>query len=74
MSKRVLELRARDCPICLGPLGMHVVLEQMMKSAVQTECNHIFHEVCISDWVQKSNECPMCRAFVADDRFKSISL
>lgn len=30
---------------------------------VVTKCGHIFHDNCITDWINKSRTCPSCRAF-----------
>jgi|SaaInlStandDraft_4_1057021.scaffolds.fasta_scaffold09369_3 hypothetical protein len=41
------------CPICLNKTDENNIHE--------TECGHIFCNKCIFEWVQKTNNCPMCR-------------
>lgn len=47
------------CAICLGNL-----CDTPHKELVQLECNenHVFHSHCLSGWLAKSMQCPMCRA------------
>ena len=33
-----------------------------MKSIVQIPCGHVFHEICVFEWVRKNSTCPVCRA------------
>ena len=41
------------CPICL---------EGINEDALEvTECNHHFHHVCLQQWLERSNDCPLCR-------------
>uniref|UniRef100_A0A1I8AGR1 RING-type domain-containing protein n=1 Tax=Steinernema glaseri TaxID=37863 RepID=A0A1I8AGR1_9BILA len=43
-----------NCSICFGWLDntQHVSV---------TECNHVFHEDCLTRWNQRQRRCPMCR-------------
>mmetsp|Transcript_17541 Transcript_17541/g.24179 ORF Transcript_17541/g.24179 Transcript_17541/m.24179 type:complete len:230 (-) Transcript_17541:16-705(-) len=43
------------CVICLSPyeVGDNIVTTR--------NCSHVFHRECISQWLQKSVECPYCR-------------
>ena len=43
-----------DCPICLQELGY-------VCEIVETQCNHKYHIKCLSKWVKKKMDCPMCR-------------
>ncbi|XP_059635857.1 E3 ubiquitin ligase BIG BROTHER-related-like [Cornus florida] len=43
------------CPICLQGF-----LTGMMVS--MTPCSHSFHRDCLSQWLSKTNSCPMCRS------------
>lgn len=29
--------------------------------AAKTKCKHLYHEECISKWLEKSDTCPWCR-------------
>lgn len=24
-------------------------------------CNHVLHDICLKEWIQKANSCPICR-------------
>ena len=28
---------------------------------IKLECNHIFHKICLSRWIEKNQSCPLCR-------------
>lgn len=30
-------------------------------TAVALDCNHVFCEECISEWLERDKTCPMCR-------------
>jgi len=45
------------CTICLEHFG---VGEEVAWSR-QPSCRHVFHRECITQWLMKSGECPMCR-------------
>ena len=42
-----------DCPICLEQLKN--------KKCIETECEHLFHEECLTASMQIAMKCPMCR-------------
>ena len=42
------------CPICT---------EELKESLVSTKCGHVYHELCLSQWLDNGNSvCPTCRA------------
>ena len=44
----------KSCIICFE--------EYKHKSVVsKLECNHIFHKICLSTWIEKNQSCPLCR-------------
>ena len=45
-----------ECPICTEPLECDL--------RTLTSCSHVFHDVCISEWLNKDLTCPKCRAIV----------
>ena len=45
------------CSICLFDYND---VEQQQE-IVKTKCNHIFHLNCLSNWVNQSKTCPICR-------------
>ncbi|KAH8075571.1 RING finger ubiquitin ligase [Aureococcus anophagefferens] len=45
-----------ECPICMGDVacdGAHHLV---------TPCDHVFHDVCLGQWMDLKTECPVCRA------------
>ena len=46
-----------DCSICLASMDGSEPLFEM-------PCGHVFHERCISTWLQQKSECAMCRQAV----------
>lgn len=54
------------CVICLDCLNSK-------HSIVATDCGHVFHLECLSEWIQKSRTCPECRGtFPGGNQFKKI--
>lgn len=53
----VASQRLPHCAICLERLkvGEDVGLSQNVK------CPHVFHKVCITEWLMANKECPVCR-------------
>ena len=48
--------KGNSCAICLHPLQHHRVCHSN-----NLACQHVFHETCMVTWLQKANECPVCR-------------
>ena len=42
-----------DCSICLKSMYCN--------DLVKTECEHLFHKECLKIWLNKKNNCPLCR-------------
>jgi peroxin-10 len=53
-----VEKVVEDCAIC-----MESFKDNDGKLVAELNCNekHIFHADCIAEWVEKKNECPLCR-------------
>lgn len=43
-----------ECSICIDKFSKS-------SDVIQLECNHIFHEECIKQWLKTSKTCPVCR-------------
>lgn len=52
-----------DCAICLDKLE-----NDEGHGVLRLSCQHCFHMHCISDWQDKSSECPVCRQATPDIR------
>lgn len=51
------QVEQNTCTICLDEL----VAEDDRRSL---SCNHTFHAVCIKEWLERANDCPVCKASV----------
>ena len=45
-----------ECAICMGPIDV------VTGAYMVTPCDHLFHEICLSQWMDLKMECPVCRA------------
>lgn len=48
--------KVKACSICLMDL----------EGAVQTPCNHYFHEDCLATWCKNHQSCPLCREVLGE--------
>ena len=51
------------CAICLGDID-HSDSDEPI---TETICNHVFHEECLNEWLERSGCCPYCRHILKDD-------
>ena len=42
-----------ECSICMNDIE---------SDWQTTNCNHIFHNKCLSEWLEVNNSCPLCRS------------
>jgi hypothetical protein len=45
-----------ECAICMGPVNA------VTGEFAVTPCDHMFHEICLRQWMDLKLECPVCRA------------
>jgi len=45
-----------SCPICYDDF-------KFGEDAVQLNCGHVYHPNCISSWMRRPNNCPVCGAY-----------
>ncbi|WZZ68405.1 hypothetical protein YC2023_079775 [Brassica napus] len=67
-SRLILE---KDCHKCVKVLGPDMDMFDaccicqegffLGGYATITSCSHVFHSSCITDWINKSTKCPLCR-------------
>ncbi|KAL2509517.1 RING-H2 finger protein ATL52 [Forsythia ovata] len=55
-SKYSEECKAEVCAVCLTEF------KEGDEVRVLSECSHIFHILCINQWLQNHHSCPLCRA------------
>lgn len=67
LSRRLSSWRrpsAKDeCCICLESYNVG----ETICAPITTECNHVFHEGCILQWVKNHDKCPLCRVDLLKD-------
>lgn len=56
-----------DCQDDAGPVAASATPHPSNTTTQQTiasikPCNHFLHDVCLREWSQKANSCPICRA------------
>lgn len=44
-----------ECAICLGDDA------GLLDTFRRLKCGHVFHEVCLVEWLQRARRCPLCR-------------
>ncbi|TYJ16094.1 hypothetical protein E1A91_A10G227200v1 [Gossypium mustelinum] len=49
------ESRCTECVICLEEF------KDGDSCRVLTNCNHLYHQLCIDEWLVKNSHCPLCR-------------
>ncbi|XP_063599460.1 uncharacterized protein LOC134775781 isoform X2 [Penaeus indicus] len=55
-----------QCSICLEALNAC--------PTVPLQCQHVFHEKCIKDWLKRQSNCPNCRTFaLMTDEYPSLT-
>ena len=48
-----------SCTICLDPFQIGDVVSY---SSDVSLCHHEYHQICISEWLMKCYQCPVCRS------------
>mmetsp|Transcript_9891 Transcript_9891/g.14874 ORF Transcript_9891/g.14874 Transcript_9891/m.14874 type:complete len:199 (+) Transcript_9891:92-688(+) len=49
----------KQCPICIDE---YQIGDDICSSPNKKECTHKFHVECMTEWLLKHNNCPLCRA------------
>jgi hypothetical protein len=44
-----------ECPICLKVIFNKYIIQ----------CGHLFHKICIENWLKLNNSCPVCRQVIS---------
>ncbi|CAJ1959122.1 unnamed protein product [Cylindrotheca closterium] len=52
-----------ECCICLECYAVG----ETICAPITTECNHVFHDGCINEWLKKNDKCPLCRVELLKD-------
>jgi Ring finger domain len=65
-------VRHNECSICLEQFQTGDIVSTSRQDSVvvsSCSCPHVFHHICLKDWLLKHNTCPACRAtyFAKDD-------
>jgi hypothetical protein len=51
------------CTVCMSNFENNDIIKL-------TNCNHIFHPICLNDWIEENHSCPVCRAELGDYEIK----
>ena len=54
----VTSSQTMECPICYD-----VIAEG---AAHSTPCGHVFHQACMTSWLERATTCPTCRTTIAE--------
>jgi len=49
-----------EAPICIICLS-HFKQQQLISQSRNSGCKHLFHQDCITAWLEKHDDCPVCR-------------
>lgn len=49
-----IQMTSTTCAICLGPFQPEEEIKQAMA------CRHIYHKICIDEWILHKMTCPLC--------------
>lgn len=49
-----------ECSICLKELNVK------KRIIVETKCKHHYHMICLDNWLEYKDNCPMCRTKIKD--------
>eukprot|EP00930_Biecheleria_cincta_P005340 TRINITY_DN106262_c0_g1_i1.p1 TRINITY_DN106262_c0_g1~~TRINITY_DN106262_c0_g1_i1.p1 ORF type:complete len:219 (+),score=37.02 TRINITY_DN106262_c0_g1_i1:68-724(+) len=61
--------QAASCAICLDDFETTQCDEQTSKGLSKVlECGHKFHMDCIEKWMERSDQCPLCRHAIVSNR------
>jgi len=60
------ECTSENCAICRNGVMepcVHCQNDNRLTECILVwgECNHVFHNCCISQWIKKNNNCPLCQ-------------
>jgi hypothetical protein len=52
----LIEKGKDTCSICLGSYEVKETI------SVLPNCEHVYHDACVVEWIKRSGKCPLCRA------------
>jgi hypothetical protein len=56
-------INLEQCSICIDEF-ITTDYQENVKASKLVKCGHVFHTVCISEWLQQAKTCPLCRRIV----------
>ncbi|VVB07720.1 unnamed protein product [Arabis nemorensis] len=57
-----LKMETEPCSICLENLSG----SKPGSCATRMTCSHVFHDLCLLEWLKRKNTCPLCRTVLYD--------
>ena len=72
-------MKDHECCICLLELKTNPVAQsEELNDFMKTPCGHKFHKLCITDWMDQKQQCPICRGVLpvyfdlTDDQVQTV--
>lgn len=53
-------LGVTDCSICHENVDHEIIFD--------LECKHVFHTLCLGQWMFRNNTCPLCRNKILEEK------
>lgn len=68
------DVAVQDCCICMEEIIFDSRRTDQEQRPLRTKCNHLYHEGCISEWLDDHDTCPMCRAELDLSKLTTVRL
>merc|ERR1712216_1045590 len=57
----------KECPVCIADFTAEGTIRR-------TCCNHVFHEICLKQWLAVARSCPCCRTELTPDSESRVTI
>ena len=56
-----------ECSICYDKINE-------FENIPSINCDHVFHDRCLTPWIDTSDTCPMCRRVMFQNKYKMLNI